>query len=54
MSGSEGYVILSFRIPTTSLGQGGARGMFILGFRVPVTSAGARGEVMRGSKGARG
>ena len=37
--GVKGYVILGFRVPTTS----GGEGYVILGFRVPTTSVGARG-----------
>ena len=58
----QGYVILGFRVPTTSVGarvervmrsEGakGSKAYCILGFRVPTTSVGARGE---GSKGVRG
>ena len=53
---SEGYVILGFRVPMTSVGaQGegarGSKGYVILGFRVPTTSVGTRGEGAMRSKG---
>ena len=36
MRGSKGYVILGFRVPTTSVGaRGRGKGYVILGFRVP-------------------
>ena len=43
----QGYVILGFRVPTTSVGlreQGseGNKGYVILGFRVPTISGGGR------------
>ena len=61
--GEQGYIILGFRVPTTSVGRGqgegvrrseGAKGneaYCILGYRVPTTSVGARGEGAKGSKG---
>ena len=49
--GEQGYVILGFRVPTTSVGKGegseenkGEGGYVILDFRVPITCVGARGE----------
>ena len=56
MRGGKRYIILSFRVPTTYVGQGvrqqgGSKGCVILSFRVPTTSVGARGEVVGGSKG---
>ena len=52
--GSKGYVILGFRVSTTSVeargeGQGeqGSKAYVILGFRVPTTFVGVRGEGAR-------
>ena len=42
--GSVGYVILHFRVPTTSAkGREGTEGISIVGFRVP-TTCGGKGE----------
>ena len=62
---SEAYVILGFRVPTTSVGVRGERARrskvakgseayCILDFRVPTTSVGAWSEGQRESKGGKG